>query len=179
MSGLDLDALVPLAAGAPRREKPPEALLRLVGDPLGAAAIRFVVNGGEVQARVAPELASQGVVFTSLADAVRSHGDLVRPYLGSIVRDDENKYRALHGALWSGGTFLYVPNDVEVDLPLVTANRLDRDGVLYSPHTLVVAGERSRVTLVELFQSAEGRTRTLVNHVGGADSRRPGPRSAT
>jgi len=165
LSALDLDALVPLGGGAPRREKPPEALLRLVGDPLGASAIRFVVNGIEVQARVAPELAAQGIVFTSLADAVRSHGDLVRPHFGSIVRDDENKYRALHGALWAGGTFLYVPDDVEVDLPLVTATHLDRDGVLYSPHTLVVAGARSRVTLVELSQSTEGRARTLVNPV--------------
>jgi len=80
------------------------------------------------------------------------------------VRDDENRYRALHGALWSGGTFLYVPDGVEVDLPLVAGTWLSRDGLLYSPHTLVVAGERSRVTLVELSASAEAPARTVVNH---------------
>jgi Fe-S cluster assembly protein SufD len=166
LSGLELDALAPLPAGpAPsRRGKPPEPLVRLAGDPLGCAALRFLVDGGQVQARLASELASRGVVFTSLAEAVRSHGDLVRPYLGTVVRDDENKYRALHAALWSGGTFLYVPDDVEVDLPLVTATWLDRDGALYSPHTLVVAGARSRITLVELSQSAGGEARSLVNH---------------
>ena len=99
---------MPLGGGA-RREKPPEALVRLVGDPLGASAIRFVVNGVEVQARVAPELTARGVVFTSLADAVRTHGDLVQPYLGSIVRDDENKYRALHGRSGPGGRFCMCP----------------------------------------------------------------------
>ena len=164
LSGLDLDALAPLAPAASARGRPPEPLVRLAGDPLGSAGLRFVVNGRQVQARVAPELASRGVVFTSLQEAVRVHGDLVRPHLGTVVRDDENKYRALHGALWSGGTFLYVPDDVEVDLPLVTATWLDRDGVLYSPHTLVVAGARSRITLVELSQSAEGGPRSLVNH---------------
>ncbi|HYM69739.1 MAG TPA: Fe-S cluster assembly protein SufD [bacterium] len=164
LSALDFDALRPLAAESGRKATPPAPLVRLVGDPAEAAGLRLVLDGTQIQSRLATELAKDGVVFSSLSDAVRTHADLVRSYLGTVVRDDENRYRALHGALWSGGTFLYVPDGVEVDLPLVAGTWLSRDGLLYSPHTLIVAGERSRVTLVELSASAEAPARTLVNH---------------
>jgi len=165
VSGLDLDALRPLASGGrTQKAKPPAALMALVGDPSAAAALRLVVDGEPVQSRLATELTNDGIVFTSLSEAVRTHPDLVRPYLGSVVRHDENKFRALHGALWSGGTFLYVPKDVEVDLQLVTGTWLAQDGIAFMPRTLVVAGERSRITLVEMFASAPGEARTFVNH---------------
>lgn len=164
LSALDFDTLRPLVAESGRKAIPPAPLRQLVGDPAAAAGLRLVVGGTQIQSRLAANLARDGVVFVSLGEAVRSHPDLVRPYLGSVVRDDENKYRALHGALWSDGTFLYVPDGVEVDLPLVSGTWLDQDGVLFSPHTLVIAGVQSRVTLVELSASAEGQARTLVNH---------------
>ena len=160
---LDLDAFGVLphaAATAP----PPARLVALAGDPAQAAGMRLVVNGVQIRSRLAGELAARGLIFSSLSEAVAAHPDLVRRYLGTVVRDDENKFRALHGALWSGGTFLYVPGGCEVDLQLVTGTWLDRDGVAFLPHTLVVAEERSRVTLVEVFGSAEGSARSLVNH---------------
>ncbi len=179
VSGLDLDALRPLASGPTARAmtsgrlspsggvqtaRPPAPLLALVGDPSAAAALRLVVDGVPIQARLAAELANDGILFTSLGEAVRRHPDLVEPYLGSVLRLDENKFRALHGALWSGGTFLYVPSDVEVDLQLVAGTWLTQDGAAYLPHTLVVAGERSRITLVEMSASAPGAARTFVNY---------------
>ncbi len=163
LSGLDLDAHAPLAFAA-AKSKPPAPLMALVGDPAQAAGLRLVVDGLQVGERVATELARGGVVFTSLSAAARTHPDLVQEHLGSVVRGDENKFRALHAALWSGGTFLYVPRGVEVDLPLVVGTWLGREGVAYMPHTLVVADEQSRVTLVELAGSAPGKARTLVNH---------------
>jgi len=163
IGGLDLDAFGVLPHRV-HRGAPPAPLLALVGDPTEAAGLRLVANGVEVQSRLAGELARSGLIFTSLSEAVVKHPDLVRPYLGTVVRDDENKFRALHGALWSGGTFLYVPKALEVDLQLVTGTWLDRDGAAFLPHTLVVAEERSRVTLVEVFGSAPGASRTLVNH---------------
>jgi len=163
ISALDLDAFGVLPHTSARR-RPPASLVALAGDPQEAAGLRWVHDGAEVGARVAPELARAGLIFCSLSEAVRAHPTLVREHLGTIIRDDENKFRALHGALWSGGTFLYVPKGCEVDLQLVTATWLDRSGVAFSPHTLVVADERSRVTLVEVFGSAEGAGRTLVNH---------------
>ena len=134
------------------------------GGDTPTGGLRLVLNGTEIHAHLAEALAERGCVFTSLPRAVRTHPDLVRQHLGTVVRDDENKFRALHGALWNGGTFLYVPKGCEVDLQLVTGTWLDRDASAFLPHTLVVADERSRVTLVELFASAPGRGRTLVNH---------------
>jgi Fe-S cluster assembly protein SufD len=163
ISALDLDAFGVLPHSR-TSGRPPAPLAALVGAPAQAAGMRLIVNGAQIQGHLARELAQQGVIFTSLSEAVTAHPDLVRAHLGTVVRDDENKFRALHGALWSGGTFLFVPKGCEVDLQLVTGTWLDRDGVAFLPHTLVVAEERSRVTLVEVFGSAEGSARTLVNH---------------
>lgn len=163
VSALDLDAfgVLPHRTGDGQA---PAGLARLIGDGGRHDGLRLTVNGVEIQSQLGQGLAQQNVVFSSLSDAVRTHPELVRPYLGSVVRDDESKFRALHGALWSGGTFLYVPKGVEVGLQLITGSWLDRDGVAFLPHTLVVAEERSRVTLVEVFGSADGAARTFVNH---------------
>ena len=151
-------------ARAPQPPKAPAGLTSLVGDPAAAAGLRLVVDGAAVQSRLSPDLAKDGVIFTSLVDAVRSHPDLVRPHLGAIVRAGENKYRALNAALWAGGTFLYVPAGVEVDLQLVAGTWLTAEGVAFLPRTLVVTGDRARVTLVELFGSSGGTARTLADH---------------
>lgn len=160
---LDLASLRPLDVPS-QKPQVPAGLVALVGDPAAAAGLRLVVDGAAVQSRLAPDLAKAGVVFTSLEDAVRSHADLVRPHLGSVVRADENKYRALNAALWGGGTFLYVPAGVEVDLQLVGGTWLTAEGVAFLPRTLVVTGERARVTLVELFGSSGGTARTFADH---------------
>ncbi|MHB8732561.1 MAG: Fe-S cluster assembly protein SufD [bacterium] len=163
LKALDLASLRPVdvPSGKP---KVPAGLPALVGHPDAAAGLRLVVDGAAVQSRLAPALAKSGIVFTSLGEAVRSHPDLVRPHLGSIVRAGENKYRALNAALWQGGTFLYVPAGVEVDLQLVTGTWLTQEGTAFLPRTLVVAGDRARVTLVELFGSGGGTARTLADH---------------
>lgn len=160
---LDFAALRPLEAPADK-PKAPAGLMALVGYPDAAAGLRLVVDGFAVQSRLAPSLAKDGIIFTSLADAVRSHPNLVRPHLGTVVHAGENKYRALNAALWQGGTFLYVPAGVEVDLQLVTGTWLTPEGAVVLPRTLVVTGERARVTLVEAFGSTEGAARTFADH---------------
>ena len=163
LKALDLAALRPLEPPS-QKPKVPAGLPPLVGDPAAAAGLRLVVDGAAVQSRLAPDLVKAGVVFSSLEDAVRAHPDLVRPHLGAVVRAGENKFRALNAALWQGGTFLYVPAGVEIDLQLVTGTWLGAEGVAFLPRTLVVTGERSRVTLVELFGSNEGAARTYAGH---------------
>jgi Fe-S cluster assembly protein SufD len=166
LSGLNLDSLEMPAFGAPaEKRRAPADLAALVGDPAAAAGLRLVVDGIPIQSRLSSELSRAGLIFCSLADAVAAHPDLVRQHLGSIVRGDENKYRALQAALWQGGTFLYVPKHLEVDLQLVSGTWLDRDGIAFMPRTLVVADERSRVTLVDLSGSRDGTARTWVNYV--------------
>ncbi|HET9470358.1 MAG TPA: hypothetical protein VFO24_04590, partial [Usitatibacter sp.] len=160
---LDLHALRPLTPPA-AKPKVPAGLASLVGDPAAAAGLRLVVDGAAVQSRLHPDLAKAGVIFASLDEAVRAHPDLVRPHLGSVVRAGENKYRALNAAFWQGGTFLYVPAGVEIDLQLVSGTWLDVEGAAFLPRTLVVTGERARVTLVEVFGSAAGTTRAFADH---------------
>ncbi|MBA2565882.1 MAG: Fe-S cluster assembly protein SufD [Gemmatimonadetes bacterium] len=97
-----------------------------------------------------PRLASAGVVFTDIATAVRRHETLLEPHLlRAAVEPGLGKFAALHAALLDGGTFLYVPPDVEVELPLRTLRTMPRDGAAAFPHTLIVADRNSRVTYVE------------------------------
>ena len=122
ISALDLDAFGVLPHSV-QKGRPPAPLAALVGDaygvmpiearsgttvsqdvPSGAAGLRLVVNGVQIEERLPRDLAQRGLIFTSLSQAVAAHPDLVRPYLGTVVRDDENKFRAHHGALWSGGS---------------------------------------------------------------------------
>ena len=92
-------------------------------------------------------LAGQGVVFTTLAAALRDHEALVRQYLGSAVDPLAHKFNALHAALWQDGVFLYVPKDVQLELPLQAIFTLAGGGHSIFPHNLIVV-ERDRKSVV-------------------------------
>lgn len=102
-----------------------------------------------------PELARQGVVFGPLAGAARDHPDLVERYLFSAVKPDRDKFTALHAALFSGGTFLYVPDGVSVDQPFVSQFWSGGSGAAVLPHSLVIAGRGSKFHYVDEFLSAD------------------------
>ncbi|WP_059051754.1 Fe-S cluster assembly protein SufD [Paenibacillus senegalimassiliensis] len=110
-------------------------------------------NAGTVFARVTPELAAQGVIFTDLETATREHGELVQKYLHTIIKPDEHRLSALHAALWSGGVFLYVPKNVVIDTPLQSIFLLDEADSVFAPHVLIVAEENSQVTYVDNYIS--------------------------
>jgi Fe-S cluster assembly protein SufD len=134
----------------------PERLQRAIEAWEAPAGLLVQRNSQTVRRALDPQ-AGPGVVFTDLHTAVRERPDLVREhFMTSGVRPDETKFRALHAALWSGGTFLYVPDGVEVTLPLVSLTWIDADGVGVFPHTLVIAGRGSRVTLIAGSASAAG-----------------------
>ncbi|HXT38283.1 MAG TPA: Fe-S cluster assembly protein SufD [Chloroflexota bacterium] len=99
---------------------------------------------------VAPELTAQGVILTDMDTAIREHGELVRAsFMTQAVKPEFSKYAALNGAFWSGGAFLYVPDNVEVALPAQARRWLDEPGQGVFPHTLVVVGRNSKVTFIE------------------------------
>jgi Fe-S cluster assembly protein SufD len=102
------------------------------------------------------ELKQQGVIFTDFATALREHGDLVQKYLLNAVKYDEHKLTALHTAVLNGGVFLYVPKNVEVDVPLQAVFEVAGDDALLCPHVLIVAEANSKVTYVDTYVSAEG-----------------------
>jgi Fe-S cluster assembly protein SufD len=96
---------------------------------------------------------------------MRHHEALVKEHLFSIAPSDDHRFRALHAALWSSGTFLYAPKHVEVALPLITQTWLGTAGGAIFPHTLVIADEGSKVTLIEAHASAPAGPRTLASGV--------------
>jgi len=102
-----------------------------------------------------PEVAARGVLLMPLSQAVKEHPDLVRPRLFSEARPDRDKLSALHAALFSGGTFLYVPGGVAVEKPLVSQFWSSGGGAAVLPHTLIVAGPGSSFNYLDEFLSPD------------------------
>jgi Fe-S cluster assembly protein SufD len=102
-----------------------------------------------------PEAAARGVLLMPLSQAVKEHPDLVRPHLFSEARPDRDKLSALHAALFSGGTFLYVPDGVAVEKPLVSQFWSSGGGAAVLPHTLIVAGPGSSFNYLDEFLSPD------------------------
>jgi Fe-S cluster assembly protein SufB len=94
-------------------------------------------------------LTAQGVIFTDIDAAVREHPELVRQYLGTIVPPAGNKFAALNSAAWSGGSFIYVPPGVEVEVPLQAHFRINVEDRGQFERTLIIAGEGSTVQFIE------------------------------
>jgi len=107
-------------------------------------------DASAVYAHLSEEIQRQGVIFTDLDTAARQYPDLVQRYfMTEAVTLDANKFAALHGAFWTGGTFLYVPKNVEVQLPLYSLTYLSSPTRHNFGHVLLVADEGSSVTFVE------------------------------
>jgi len=95
------------------------------------------------------DLRAQGVVWTDMNTALREHPELVHEYfMQEAVPVSSDKYTALHAAFWSGGTFFYVPPGLRVELPFVSVLWQELPELAVLPHTLLVVGEGSEVTLV-------------------------------
>src|SRR5207247_9255561 len=101
------------------------------------------------------QLAQQGVIFTTLAAAVRSHERLVEQYLGTAVDPLTHKFTALHAALWQDGAFLYVPKNVAVELPLLATFTLAEGNHATFPHNLIVVERDASVTFIEEYTSRD------------------------
>jgi Fe-S cluster assembly protein SufD len=118
LRSLRWDEVARLANGASGRLDDIPAKLRkpLIGNKQGG--LLAYLNGTPVHARMADELAAQGVIFADLGTAVRQHGDLVQEFLGRAVAPERGKFAALSAALWTHGVLVYVPAGVEAVLPL-------------------------------------------------------------
>jgi Fe-S cluster assembly protein SufD len=139
----------------------PEHFGAIARDPEDRAGLIRHVDGACADAALDRGPASQGVIFTDLATAARSHPDLVREHLHSVAALDEHRFRALQAAMRSAGTLLYVPAGVEVALPLMALTTLGAPGGAIFPHTLVIAEPNSHVTLIEGHASTSRGPRTL------------------
>jgi Fe-S cluster assembly protein SufD len=133
------------------------------------AAGRIVLSGSSViYADVPAELEAKGVIFTDLKTAVQKHPELVQKYLYSVVGAaypdptaqaleryehiphlDEDKFTALNAALWDNGFFVYVPKNVELELPLGGFRYLDQEGAFAASRTLVILEDHAKVTYID------------------------------
>lgn len=96
------------------------------------------------------EYAKQGILFCSMDTAVTKYPELVEQYfMNKCVPPQDNKFSALHGAIWSGGSFVYVPKDVKLDLPLQAYFRMEGANEGTFEHTLIIADEGSDVNYIE------------------------------
>jgi Fe-S cluster assembly protein SufD len=141
----------------------PAGLRALVEDAGSASAQLMQVDASVVHRELPVELEAQGVIFTSLDQAVRDHGDLVREHLGTAITDEDGKYAALNAALWTGGTFLYVPKNVKVEIPLRSFRWLAAQNASVFGRTLIVAEEFAEIALVEELGSDDAEGQALSN----------------
>jgi len=94
-------------------------------------------------------LEKQGVIFLSIEDGLRQHPDLFREYFSTVIPIEDNKFAALNSAVWSGGSFIYIPKGIKVDLPLQAYFRLNVANIGQFERTMIIADEGSQVHYVE------------------------------
>ena len=95
------------------------------------------------------DLEAQGVIFLDTDTALREHPDLFREYFGSVIPSGDNKFSALNSAVWSGGSFIYVPPGVHVDIPLQAYFRINTENMGQFERTLIIVDEGAYVHYVE------------------------------
>ena len=95
------------------------------------------------------ELEEKGVIFCSTDDALQKYPDLFQKYFNHLVKYDENKYTALNGAVWSGGTFIYVPKGITIDRPLQSYFRLNTKNMGQFERTLIIVDDNSHIHYME------------------------------
>src|SRR4051812_1818500 len=99
--------------------------------------------------KIREDLEEQGVLFLDTDTALREHNDVFREYFGSVIPAGDNKFAALNTAVWSGGSFIYVPPGVHVDIPLQAYFRINTENMGQFERTLIIADEGSYVHYVE------------------------------
>lgn len=98
---------------------------------------------------VKKELEEQGVIFLDMDSGLREHEDIVRQYFGTVIPPNDNKFAALNTAVWSGGSFIYVPPGVEVAIPLQAYFRINAERMGQFERTLIIADEGAKVHYIE------------------------------
>src|SRR6184192_812214 len=155
-SNVDLLNLRPFTLGGALPDKERNAILEQ-SRGLDKVAARLIFAGDQLIERdvVSDQLKKRGVIFQPLERAMVEHRELFRKhFMSQPAILGSAKFAALHQAMVSSGTFLYVPRGVEVELPIEIFHWLHGENVSVFPHTLLIADELAKVTVIEHFQSA-------------------------
>jgi Fe-S cluster assembly protein SufB len=113
------------------------------------AGVKAQFESEVVYGSLKEDLAKQGVLFTDTDTAVREHPDLLREYFGKIIPPTDNKFAALNSAVWSGGSFIYVPKGVKIEFPLQAYFRINAENMGQFERTLIIVDEGASVHYVE------------------------------
>ncbi|HEY7754807.1 MAG TPA: Fe-S cluster assembly protein SufB [Actinomycetota bacterium] len=160
LSGIDFDNiyyyLKPTEKQAKTWDDLPEEI-RGTWDKLGIPEAEKKYLGGVsaqyesevVYHKIKDELESMGVIFTDMDSGLREHPEIVREYFGTLIPPNDNKFAALNSAVWSGGSFIYVPPGVHVDIPLQAYFRINAENMGQFERTLIIADEGAYVHYVE------------------------------
>lgn len=156
LTGFKLENYPARAAGTSRVEQGElSPLLRNELDELESSASILFEDGGLRFRSGSRELGESGIIFKDLQSALKEDEELVRQYfMTQAVKPDHNKFVALHAALWDTGSFIYVPRNIKLELPLQTVLFQSKGSAGYH-HTLLVAEEGAQVTMVDDLLGAE------------------------
>ncbi|RIH88254.1 FeS cluster assembly protein SufB [Meiothermus luteus] len=161
LSGLNMDEIYFYAKPTEKRdaqswEEVPEAIRRTyerLGIPEAErrvlAGVGAQYDSEMVYHQVREELKRQGVIFVSIEEGLRQYEDLFREYFATVVPPEDNKYAALNSAVWSGGSFVYVPKGVKVELPLQAYFRVNTAELGQFERTLIIVDEGAEVHYIE------------------------------
>ena len=116
---------------------------------LAGVAVDIVMDSVSVATTFKETLAEKGIIFCSISEAIREHPELVKKYLGTVVPTKDNFYAALNSAVFSDGSFCYIPKGVKCPMELSTYFRINQAGTGQFERTLVVADESSYVSYLE------------------------------
>lgn len=160
LSGLDLDDIYyyirPTELSENSWDEVPESIkntFERLGIP--EAERKFLAGVGAqyesemVYHNIQEHLKTQGVIFLSIEDGLRQHPELFQKYFGTAVPIEDNKFAALNSAVWSGGSFVYIPPNTRVDLPLQAYFRLNTASVGQFERSLIIADDGAQVHYVE------------------------------
>ncbi|QDV64460.1 Fe-S cluster assembly protein SufB [Crateriforma conspicua] len=113
------------------------------------AGVKAQFESEVVYGSLQEDLFEKGVIFTDTDSAVREHPDLLRKYFGKVIPATDNKFAALNSAVWSGGSFIYVPPGVHIDFPLQAYFRINEESMGQFERTLIIVDEGASVHYVE------------------------------
>ena len=160
MSGINFDNIIYYVKPSDKQENnwddvPDE--IRKTYDKLGIpeaekkylAGVKAQYESEVIYGSLEEGLEKQGVIFLSTDEALKKHPDLVKEYFGTIIPPADNKFAALNTAVWSGGSFIYIPKGVNVEFPLQAYFRINSENMGQFERTLIICDEGSQVHYVE------------------------------
>ncbi|HUG17729.1 MAG TPA: Fe-S cluster assembly protein SufB [Planctomycetaceae bacterium] len=113
------------------------------------AGVKAQYESEVVYGSLQEDLSKQGVIFTDTDSALREHEELFRQYFGTIIPSSDNKFAALNSAVWSGGSFIYVPPGVHIEFPLQAYFRINSENMGQFERTLIIVDEGASMHYVE------------------------------